>query len=124
MEATLVLTLNPIACPSLLRRGRVRPSASIDRQPPWAVERGVHGHPQIRVTLRAASRTTAEKLVARPKVRQPSVPKRALATRSAPHPLRIAALAAKQHRGRHMKSLNFPGLPRVLVIDDEEGIRE
>ena len=23
-----------------------------------------------------------------------------------------------------MKSLNFPGLPRVLVIDDEEGIRE
>ena len=23
-----------------------------------------------------------------------------------------------------MKNLNFPGLPRVLVIDDEEGVRE
>ncbi len=23
-----------------------------------------------------------------------------------------------------MKNLNFPGLPRILVIDDEEGIRE
>ena len=23
-----------------------------------------------------------------------------------------------------MKNLNFPGLPRVLVVDDEEGVRE
>ena len=23
-----------------------------------------------------------------------------------------------------MKNLNFPGLPRILIIDDEEGIRE
>ena len=23
-----------------------------------------------------------------------------------------------------MKNLNFPGLPRILIIDDEEGIRD
>jgi DNA-binding NtrC family response regulator len=27
-------------------------------------------------------------------------------------------------QGRRMKNLSFPGLPRVLVIDDEEGVRE
>ena len=23
-----------------------------------------------------------------------------------------------------MKNLNFPGLPRILIIDDEEGVRD
>jgi DNA-binding NtrC family response regulator len=33
-------------------------------------------------------------------------------------------LARKLTRGRHMKNLRFPGLPRVLIVDDEEGVRE
>ena len=32
--------------------------------------------------------------------------------------------AKSNTRGRLMKNLNFPGLPRVLVVDDEEGIRD
>src|SRR6185369_12904207 len=38
---------------------------------------------------------------------------------------RGAACAAKANRKvGSMKNLSFPGLPRVLVVDDEEGVRE
>jgi FixJ family two-component response regulator len=36
----------------------------------------------------------------------------------------LSNFATLERQGCAMKNLSFPGLPRVLVVDDEEGVRE